>query len=423
MTWTFQSFGAIGYVGLAVSLAVPVLWSLGLLRRTGPRPLVVAVLVAALSLVCAQVNSTFHVNRLEPDRSAAVAAARKAEEALHQKKVAALDATREQSAADIQFAEDAKDDALDKAGLDDADLKYLETIEEEDSAAEPGWKQKKKARGEGTTSDDSLEAGLDSDNEPAGLDAGQTVAESSWQPIVVSEEAYATAHRVDRWNLWWSRFLVVAAVAVLARDWLRRANDYATAYLPLPVPSAVVNAGRQLPSLVVRPRPPRRSMPEELAWLLHRGDCFVFLAASPAAADAAQAALTGFERRRRPVQILHVGSDGEDCGNRFIFESLWYGRCSFLLDDPTRAERLVKDFCIFLEERQATRARAAQIVHVVWDLAGAAPPDQATASAFIERWKRLIQAVSSRGRRAGFSVFLCRESEPARPTSSVESAA
>jgi hypothetical protein len=421
MTWDWTAFGVVGYLGVAVSLVVPVLLIVGRFRKGSPRPLLAAVGMAALALACAHLNSTFHVNALEPDRSAIEAAAKAAEQELRQRKMAALNATREQAAADIRFAEDAKDDSLDKAGLDDADLKYLDQIEGEASSATPAWKQEKKNRGEGASTDDSLEAQLGGDETARGMDTAQAESQSQPQGIVVSEAAYATAHRVDRWNLWWTRFLVVAAIAVLSYDWLRAANDYARAYLPLPVPSWIVNAVRSLPSLLVRPQPPRRSMPEELAWFLRRGDAFVYLAGTPGAADRAEATLALFEAQRWPVQVLRVGPRGESCSNRFIFEAVWYGRCSFIVDDPARAERLVKEFCIFLEERRGTRAQAAQTVHVVWDLAGAVPSDKA--AAFIEAWKKLIQALAGRGRHAGFSVFLCRQPEPTKVSAKVETAA
>jgi len=420
MTWDWNAFGAVGYLGIVVSLVVPMLMVIGRTRKGGPRLLLAAVGVALLSFACAWLNSTFHVNRIEPDRSAIEAAAKAAEEELRQRKLAAIDATREQAAADIRFAEDAKDDAIDKAGLDDSDLKYLEQLESE-SPTTPEWKKEKKTRGEGGTPDDSLEAEIDGDKAPSGMASDATTEESKRPAIVVSEAAYATAHRVDRWSLWWTKFLVVAALTVLGYDWLRAANDYARAYFPLPVSSTVVDAMRPLPSLVVRPQPPRRTMPEELAWMLRRGDAFVYLAGTADVADQAEAALAPFEKRKRPTQVLRIGPEGEQCSNRFVFEAVWYGRCSFIIADPARAERLVKEFCIFLEERRTTRARVWQTVHVVWDLAGAVPRDKVPA--FVDAWKKLIQALSSRGRPAGFSVFLSRQPEPTTNSTKAENAA
>jgi hypothetical protein len=410
MNWNWNSFGPLGYAALAVAAVVPLLLAFALVRRTRPGVLHLAVLLAAVALACAEFNSAFHVDRLEPDRAAEVAAQEAAAEARRQERLDAVDQGRESQVAKIQFAEDAQGDALDRAGLDETDLRYLDKIEKE--AAEektPEWKRKKKARGEAGSGEESLEARLDGgDDAPAGVDAGEADPEAVRQPIVVSEAELATAHRVDRLSLAWARLLLLAGLAITGIDWLRRANDYGQAYAPLPLPSRLVDAALPLPAIVVRPRPPRRPIHEELAWLLRRGDSFVYFAPGPAAADDVCAKLAGFEaRRRRPVQILRVGAAGEECSDRFIFESLWYGRCSFVIDDPARAERLAKDFCRFLEERQATRARAAQTAHVVWDLSGAAPA--ADAEGFVQRWKQLVQAVAALGKRAGFSVFLCRD--------------
>lgn len=412
MNWNWNSFGILGYAAIAIAAAVPLLLAFALLRRSSPRLLHLAVILAAVALACAEINSTFHVDRLEPDRSAAVAAQEAAAEARTQERLEALDQGRESQVADIRFAEDAKGDALDRAGLDDTDLAYLDKIEKE--AAEektPEWKRRKKARGAGG-GEESLEARLDSGDDAAtGVDAGEADPEAVRQPIVVSEAEFAAAHRVDRLSLSWARLLLLAGIAITGIDWLRRANDYEQAYLPLPLPSRLVDAVRPLPAIVFRPRPPRRPIAEELAWLLRRGDSFVYLAASPGAANDVVKKLAGFENRRRPVQVLRVGAGGEECSDRFIFEALWYGRCSFVVDDPARAERLVKACDRFLEERRATRARVAQTVHIFWDLSAAAAsaPD---AQAFLHKWKQLLQAVAGVGGRAGFSIFLCRDGEP-----------
>ena len=89
---------------------------------------------------------------------------------------------------------------------------------------------------------------------------------------------------------------MAASAVVIAGDWLRRANVYAEAYLPLPLPSGLVAAGRPLPAVVVRPEPPRRLVVEELAWLLRRGDSFLYLAPDSAAAEAALASLDTDDR-------------------------------------------------------------------------------------------------------------------------------
>ncbi|MFM8954030.1 MAG: hypothetical protein ACKOOF_13380, partial [Planctomycetaceae bacterium] len=77
-----------------------------------------------------------------------MAAQEAAAEARKQERLATLEEGRESQTAKIRFAEDAKGDALDRAGLEESDLKYLDKIEKE--AAEektPEWKREKKTRG------------------------------------------------------------------------------------------------------------------------------------------------------------------------------------------------------------------------------------------------------------------------------------
>lgn len=413
MIWNWNSFGVLGYVAVAATIAVPLLLASALLRRSSPRPLHLAVVLAAVAVACSEINSLIHVDRLQPDRAAEVAAQEAAAEARKQGRLAALEQGRESQAAKIRFAEDAQGDALDRAGLDESDLAYLERIEREaGEETRPEWQQEKKARGGIEAELETLADRLDGDDDsPAGVDTGAADPE----PIVVSEAELAMAHRVDRLSLGWARLLLLAGLALTGIDWLRRGNDYERAYLPLPVPSRLLAAARPLPAVVVRPWPPRRSIAEELAWLLRRGDSFVYLAASDAAAGDVMTRLARFENRRWPAQILRVGDQGEACSDRFMFEALWYGRCSFVIDDPARAERLVKAFGGFLEERQATRARAAQTAHIVWDLSAADPP------AFFAASNSLLQAVAGPGGRAGFSILLCRDGglSPAAQTTEI----
>lgn len=409
MTWNWNSFGTLGYAAIAMAAVVPLLLAFALLRRSSPRPLHLAVVLTVFAVACAEINSRFHVDRLEPDRAAEVAAQEAAAEARKQERIAALEAGRDSQVAKIRFAEDARGDALDRAGLDESDLAYLEKIEQE--AAEekqPEWRQEKRTRGDAEGGQESLADRLDADEDPpAGVDAGATDPEAVREPIVVSEAELAAAHRVDRLCLGWARLLLLGGLVLTGVDWLRRANDYEQAYLPLPVPSRLLAAARPLPAVVVRPEPPRRSVAEELAWLLRRGDSFVYLAANATAAGDILTKLTRFENLRRPVQVVRVGDGGEACSDRFIFESLWYGRCSFVIDSPDRAERLVKAFGGFLEERQATRARAAQAAHIVWDLSAAAD-----GPAFLEAWRSLLQTAAGPGGRAGFSILFCSAGGP-----------
>ena len=358
MNW--QIFSILGYFGVALWLAALLVW-LVYWHRQQPRLRYLAAALTLAAFVCAKVNSATHVNRIEAIPSVDPAGRVSREEEIRR---AALEG-RSSEVAQITFAEDASGEFLDKAGMDEADLKYLGG---DDSSATPEWKRRKQSRSnndaEDASPEDKLSSQLSGPETPKGIDTGIVDESVTHPPIRLSEADAATARQMDRWNLAMTRFLILAAVLLLSVDYLRRANNYSLASLPLRLPSAWLNSFTPMPPLVLRPRPPRRNIPRELEWLARRGDPFVYLTDSPADADAALAHLESLPQRRRP-QILRV-SDG--ISDEFVFESLWFGRGSFVVDSAARAESLLASFNGLLEQRRSTRARVTQTAHIVWDV-------------------------------------------------------
>ena len=84
----------------------------------------------------------------------------------------------------------------------------------------------------------------------------------------------------------------------------------------------------------------------------------------------------------------------------FVFETLWYGRNSFVIDSPDRAERLLARFVELLADRRRTRAKVQQAVHVVWDLETSISEET-------------LRQFAGLGKAAGYTLLLCRESDPA----------
>lgn len=82
----------------------------------------------------------------------------------------------------------------------------------------------------------------------------------------------AMASRLDGLNLNLTRLLIVLGVCIVVMDYLRRGNIYTEAYFPLPLPSNWVNGLTPILPEMTRPDPPRRTVPQELAWLIKRGD-------------------------------------------------------------------------------------------------------------------------------------------------------
>lgn len=376
MNW--QIFSIVGYLGVALWMSVLLLWLVYWYRQQ-PWLRHLATALTLVAFVCAKVNSTTHVNRIQTLPAGQLTLQESRQDLIRQ---TALDG-RSGEVAQITFAEDAQGEFFDRAGMDEADLKYLGSAEK---SAVPEWQRQKKTRTQDAAKDASPEEQLDAQIGGAEVTTGVDVGipdEAAKNPLLLMSEAdVATANRLDRWNLATTRFLVLAAVLILAADYLRRANIYARASLPLPLPSVWLNSMTPMPPLVIRPQPPRRSIPAELEWLARRGDSFVYLTDNPATASAALTHLETHPKRRQPPQILRV-ADGKDCvSDEFVFESLWFGRGSFVVDSAARVESMLAHFTAQLEERRTTRAKVTQTAHVVWDLSSSLP--EATRETFVK---------------------------------------
>ena len=387
-------FSMTGYLGVALALGVPLLW---LVYWRLPRPWL-RHLAAGLTLpafLCVQINASTHIRRIEILPSEQLTERASREEAIRQ---AALEG-RETEVAQITFAEDAAGDFLDKAGMDDADLKYLGGS---DASATPEWRREKQSRSQGASGDatpeDKLAAEIGGPEAEADGAAVLPDAPEGPKPLLMSEADAARARRLDRWSRAITLYLMLGSLLLLALDYVRRANQYDRASRPMPIPGALGDALTPMPPQVLRPQPPRRSIPEELEWIVRRGDSFVYLTDDPAAADAALAHLETHPKRR-PPPVLRVGDGQDPVTNEFVFEGLWYRRSSFVIDVDADADAVLAQFNERLTQRRATRARTRQTAHVVWDVR--APISEATRATFVEL-----------ARATGFSLFICHDSRP-----------
>ena len=365
-----QLFGLWGYLSILLWLAVPALWVLNHLRRPRRWLCHVAVLVAVLAWLFAVINSATYVNRIQIDRSEEIAAAQARQEAARR----AAEEARSGDVAQKRFAEDDATDYLDTAGMDEADLKYMTSF---DGDATPEWKKQKRTRSATPKEDDSLEAMLDTSTEEGpGVDT-DAVLTAAAEPIMMPEKLQMLANRLDGWNLKLTRLLILFSLGVVVFDYLNRANCYDEAYLPVPLPSFWINSQTPLAAVRRLPAPPRRGIREELAWLTRRGDAFVYLAADRAAAAKIPEQLPRLPLGLCMADVLHV-TDEQPVDPDFIFETLWYGRSSFVVDSAVQAQALVTRTLELLQERKTCRAHVRQTVHVVWDLP-TPPPDEVVA--------------------------------------------
>ncbi len=373
-----NSFSILGYLSVLLWLAVPVIW---LLSRRFSLPGWLALALAFTSFALAKINSHTHVSRIE---------VKQAEETVNQLDIAAakrkaVEEARGGEVADIRFAEDGNDDFIDKAGMEDADKKYLDSIEK---TADPAWKGKKKKRGESSQEGGDLEDELGGKDTITGVKSDSLPSEDEAPPIYMTEKHEAMADRLDGMNLNAAQIAILLGFLILIVDYLTRINSYDRSYFPLPLPASLRNAFTPTPSVFSSPNPSLRSLQQELELLARRGDIFVCLTKNT---DYLPDTLPRLGKFGKPIEVLHV--DNASISDEFIFESIWYGRSCFVVDSVDRINQLFGSIYFELEKRHATRARSKFNVHVVWNIDQALHQDD-------------IAAFENLARPTGFSLFL-----------------
>lgn len=385
MNWAI--FSLTGYLSVALLLVMPVLWLLHEWLRPRRWLVHVSLGIGVLAFVLATINSQTYVNRIEVNRSQDI------EEQMSRQEMArkAAEEQRAEDVADIRFAEDASGDFLDMAGLDEADMKYFASFGDE---AEPQWKQRQQTRSlDAEQQADDLESmiGAGGDENRQGLETEAIPEAEPVEPILMSDADMLLANRLDAWNLWLIQLMLAFAAGLVVFDYVRRLNVDREVYLPLPVPSRLADA--------LTPRDPiarsdeaQRSLIEELKMITRRGESFLLLTADHDTAEAALqplATLPGGQRLRQATAV----TDDAQLNDPFVFETLWFGRGSFVASNPARIDRLYPTVLSKLAERRDTRARVRQTVHVIWNL-----PEAPTAHG-LDQFARL-------GRATGFRLVI-----------------
>ena len=305
------------------------------------------------------------------------------------------EAERTEDAADIRFAEDAAGDRLDKAGLDDTDLQYFESF----GSDSPDWKKEKQTRDENAGQDDDLEALIGGTTEREGVEVQGVVEEAEQrEPIFLSEQDMLTANRLDKVNLTAVKVMFVLAVLLLVLDYVHRLNVYREAYFPLPIPSKWADALTPRPSVAEHADKPRRTLQDELRFISRRAEVFLLFTDDANAADQAARPMPRLPGGKWPIQVLDLRADA-GLDDRFVFETLWFARNSYVLQDEARALRLLEDFVHWLGLRREVKAHARQAVHLVWDLPIDVP-------------QPLRQRIETLGKTTGFTLLICRTPEP-----------
>jgi hypothetical protein len=349
-----NSFSILGYLSVLLWLAVPLLW---FLCRRHIVPGWLALVLALASFTFATHNSRIHVSRIQTEVKDDIGDTFLLEAA----KRKAVEQARGGEVADIRFAEDGADDFIDKAGMDDADRKYLDSI---DAPEDPAWKDRKKTRGETSEESGDLDdmIGGEEPSERLSTDA-LPIEKEPLPPIFMSQPDVAQAQRLNSFNINASFYAILLGIVILIVDYLSRANSYAHAAFPLPLPASWKNAFTPLPAIVKHPAKPRRNLTKELAHLARRGDAFVLFTKKPTSLPDS---LPTIPILKRPIDLLRF--DNDRITPTFLFESLWYRRSCFIVDSPALAHTLLTEILKQLELRHTARAHTRRNVHIVWNL-------------------------------------------------------
>lgn len=393
MNWDIFSLS--GYVSIALWLCMPLLWLLHLMMRRRGWLIHVALLLGVLAFVLGKMNSDGYVNCIQVDRSEQI------QQQLARQELARQAATeaRENEVAQIRFAEDSGNDFLDAAGMDEADLKYMQSFAD---GGTPAWKTEKQQRSDAPI-DDSLESQIGAKETQQEMRSQMLLESEPLEPILMSDRDKRSADRLDAANRMVIRVMVGLGLLFLVVDYLRRANNYDLAYCPLPLPSIWVDAIAPRDPVTIRSSSPRRSLLEELRVLIQRGESFVYVTEDSEAASQASTTFCRLPWGRWPVEVLNVADFDGSMDDDFVFETLWYGRHSFVVNSLERAEPMLVRFMELMADRRTTRARVKQTVNIVWDVA----------TPIAEETRHRFAKV---GRSTGYTLLICHK-EPGEPLS------
>jgi len=384
MNWAVLS--VFGYVSLALWLCMPLLWLLHVWRGSRGWLPHAAVVCGVAAMVMATLHTRTYVDRVRVDQGE--------QSRMSAQERARMEAERQRAeqVADVRFAEDASGDFLDKAGLDDADMKYFESFNDEQA---PDWKKQQRQR---TTDNDTsdLEAMIGGGEEREGLESEAAPEQQQTEPILLPDREARAVYRINSANHTAIQVMLAVAILIVPLDYLRRLNRREAAYLPLPVPSRWADA--MTPREPVQQREVSRPMlVKELHDIARRGEVFLYLTDDQDSADRVPDRLPRLPVGLWPIEVLRVNSD-EQLSDEFVFETLWFGRDCFVIDSAERAERMARFLVEQLSERVRTRAHTRQTVHVIWDMPGPLPQE-------------LQQRFVKLGRATGCLLHVCSRSE------------
>ena len=343
------------WVGVFAALAVMVLWAF--VERE--IPVVFAALILSIAAFGLGMWNSDHVDDIQLDRRAEIAAARQRQMQARQQELRKLKG----KAADIHFAEDGSGDSLDLAGYKPKDANTVRAGSDPNDAGDYAYRQAGKKRRDANQLAPQdpyakILAPEADDDRPFG--AGATL---------LSGADYVLAGQLDRINRFAVRCTLVVALLLAGIEYLRRFNFTFGSILPLPVACRAIDSLWPKTHAVHLRTSAAETVREYLETVVHKGESFLYFApADPWPGERSSLP-------RWPVRFLgglrkiaFTPGDPRYAGE-FVFESAWYGRYAFVvladrLDAP--AGDLLACVIEKLRMRRHTRATAGRSVHLVW---------------------------------------------------------
>jgi len=345
-------FGVTGIASMAVWLAASMLLLTGQRSPRRFRFRLAAVLAALVALLLGLINSA-NVAAIRLDRREEIAAAVKARRAL-------VEAQREegQVSETLRFAEDTPGEEL---GPDDVQAGAARTPSYRDGGIQARTAGKQAAPGDVT--------------EESREDRTPVVR-------VLKLDDWRMANRLDRGNLILIELVLLAALFLAARDYLKRLNTTFDAVWPLPVAGPWLDTLFPKTHSVLVQHPSAMPMERFLAQTVRKGETFLYLGETDASPRSGLFRFSVNSRRlwRLPswewvLPKFVVGLEPAPCDMEFLFDAVWFSRYAVVVKGAARGETVIRALIPYLAVRCSLGASARRTVNLVWDLPDPPPPE------------------------------------------------
>ena len=238
------------------------------------------------------------------------------------------------------------------------------------SATEDGAEPAYRARGKQTR-----EAGkVDERFRKMGEEVTKAIEDEHAAGPLLKLPEYELAKRLNRINHLLADLVLIAVVALIVGDYLRRFNRPLDPYFPLPLAGPWVDAVSPSPLLVDWHGGHDRAVRKFLDRVVRKGQSFVYFG------DRVADDLTRIKRLRFtffgawPLPLLHWGRDGVPSDPEFLLDAVWFNRYAAVVPSAQALE-VLQEMLSRLEERAASRGVAPKMPHLVWDTGEAIPSE------------------------------------------------